>query len=257
VLRHLSSPREALATSLARLDRHFALHLDCEPAALRRPGVTIVATRRRDQPEWGGWLMPFYGLAPDASETCLLSCQPSLEPALHEALAALPPGVRPLNPSWLAAVRAAAVTPGATWSERMVYVADAAAFRPHGIDPSLKIERWAPGARPDTWLSRAFDGPCFVIRDGAGQIAAWAGIKRKSDLAHEIAAATEPAYRGRGLATALTAHATAAILEEGRLALWIAEVDNLPSRRLVERLGFGFYGRQSVTSRFDPSATEK
>jgi GNAT superfamily N-acetyltransferase len=254
VARDLSSLRPGITSTQARLHGHFARALDCNRALLYRPGVWIVPTEARRRPEWHGWVLPLYGLAPAGTGACVLSCLPELAGALERATRDLPAGAQSFDGAWLAAVRAVAGTiAGAEWSRRVIYVADAATFRPHGVDPSVRVERLEPAAHPDLWLSRAFDGPCFVIRDGSGGIAAWAGVKRKSDDAWEIAAVTEPPYRGRGLATVLTARATAEILDQGRLALWVADIDNVLSRRLVERLGFEIYGEQVAAALFDPA----
>lgn len=254
MVRDLSSPRQSVTGTQARLSRHFARALDCDQALLYRPGVWIVPTEVRRRPEWHGWILPLYGLAPAGAGACVLSCLPELAEALQSAVRDVPAGAQSFDGPWLAAVQAIAGTiAGAAWSRRAVYVADAATFRPHGVDPSIRIERLERAEQPDLWLGRAFDGPCFLIRDSSGAIAAWAGIKCKSDDAWEIAAVTEPPYRGRGLATALTARATAEILSQGRLALWVADIDNVLSRRLVERLGFEVYGEQVAAALFDPS----
>jgi GNAT superfamily N-acetyltransferase len=47
----------------------------------------------------------------------------------------------------------------------------------------------------------------------------------------------EPAYRRRGIATALLQRAIEFARERG-VALWTAEVDNMPTRRMFERAGF-------------------
>jgi len=49
---------------------------------------------------------------------------------------------------------------------------------------------------------------------------------------------THPDHRGRGLATALTSHLTAELVEEGKLVCLNVKVDNLPAIRCYEKLGF-------------------
>lgn len=215
--------------------------------------MTVVPTEARRAPEWHGWVLPVYGVAPAESNACVLSCLPELGDPLREALANLPAGAQAMDQRWLAAVRGACEGRVAgDWSECTIYVADPATYRPRGVDPSIRVERLDIERHRDLWLTRAFDGPCFVVWSG-DSIASWAGTKCKSDDAWEIAAVTEASFRGRGLATLLTAIATEEILKSGRLALWVADHDNIGSRRLVERLGFQIYGEMVTLSRFDPT----
>jgi GNAT superfamily N-acetyltransferase len=253
VVRELPSQRPATAAVRARLQAHFARALDCDATLLSRPGVTIIPTEARRGPEWHGWVLPLYGVAPAGTGSCVLSCLPELADPLREALASLPPSVHVMDARWVAAVRAACggLAEG-EWSECMIYVADPATFRQYGIDPSIRVERLDVERQRDLWLARAFDGPCFIIWSG-GSIASWAGTKCKSDDVWEIAAVTDAPFRGRGLATLLTATATEEILKTGRLALWVADHDNTGSRRLVERLGYQPYGEMVTLSRFDPT----
>jgi GNAT superfamily N-acetyltransferase len=254
VVRDLSPQRDTASLVRGRLDAHFADALGCDAALLYRHAVSIVPTELRRTPGWGGWVLPLLGVAVAGAGSCVISCPPELEAPLRAAIADASGGAQTFDGPWLTKVRAvAAGIQGAEWSWRTIFVADRSTFRQHGVDPSIRVERLEPAEHPDLWLSRAFDGPCFLVRDSSGAIASWAGITQRSDAAWEVAAVTEPAYRGRGLATVLTARATAHILESGRLALWVAEIDNDASRRLVERLGFWVYGEQIAASLFDPA----
>lgn len=256
MVRNLSSQRDASSSTRERLHAHFAGALECDEGLLHRPALSIVATEARRAPDGHGWVMPLYGVLPHGSGACVLSCLPELAGPLRAALAGLPLGVQTLDSAWLEAVRRVATSvERAEWARQTVYAADRATFRPHGVDPSIRVERLGRAAYPDLWLSRAFDGPCFVIRDATGSIASWAGVQQKSDDAWEILAVTEPPYRGRGLATVLTATATEEILKQGQLALWVADADNLPSQRLVERLGFQPFADVIAARLFDPGRT--
>jgi len=50
--------------------------------------------------------------------------------------------------------------------------------------------------------------------------------------------ATHPDHRGRGLATALTSHLTAELVNEGKLICLNVKADNVPAIRCYEKLGF-------------------
>jgi hypothetical protein len=254
VVRDLSPQRDTASLVRGRLDTHFAEALGCDRALLHRHGVAIAPTEARRAPEWRGWVLPVFGLAVAGAGSCVIACVPELEAPLRAAVGDASSGAQSFDEPWLPRVRAiAAGIQGAEWSWRTIFVTDRTTFREHGVDPSIRVERLEPADHPDLWLSRAFDGACFLVRDSSGAIASWAGIKQKSEHAWEIVAETEPAYRGRGLATVLTARATAHVLDAGRLALWIADNDNYASRRLVERLGYWVYGEQIAASLFDPT----
>jgi GNAT superfamily N-acetyltransferase len=255
VVRDVSRQRDTATITRTRLDAHFATLLDCEPALLRGSGVVVVPTPRRHAPEWHNWIAPFLGVAPVRAGGCVLSCIPELGDPLQRALDQLPRTAVPFAARWLEAVRGVATSvPGVTWSRRTIHVADHVSFRPYGLDPSVRIERWEVGEHPESWLSQAFDGPRYVIRAPRGEVVAWAGLKRKSDEAWEIAAMTQAPYRGRGLATLLTAAATTEILARGHLALWVADLDNTSAQQLVERLGFRLYGEQIAAHLFGGGA---
>ncbi len=251
MVRDVSRQRDTATITRTRLDTHFATLLDCDPALLRGSGVVVVPTPRRLAPEWHDWIAPLIGVAPTRAGGIVFSCTPELAGPLQRTLDQLPRTAVPFGGRWLEAVRGVAATvPGVTWSRRLIHVADRLSFRPYGLDPSVRIERWEVGEHPDSWLSQAFDGPRFVIRTPQGEVVAWAGLKQKSEEAWEIAAMTQAPYRGRGLATLLTAAATTEILARGHLALWVADLDNKSAQQLVERLGFRPYGEQVAAHLF-------
>jgi ribosomal protein S18 acetylase RimI-like enzyme len=66
----------------------------------------------------------------------------------------------------------------------------------------------------------------------------WApeGIERQIGTVWSVY--TEPGLRGRGLGRAVVAAATAAIVDSGRIARYIAFSDNIPSLRICRSLGF-------------------
>lgn len=240
----LSVLRTSAVTARARLESHLGQMLGCDPGSLLRPGTAIVVADARSRPDWRGRTQALWSVTPLGSSATVISCQAGLADRIDTALTALPRPDQPWESTWLTALQRAVAVPSASWSIRYLYYADDAAFRPHGVDPSIKIERWLPNEQPESPLRQRFDGPCYVIRSGGGRIVAWAGVRLWSDLAVEVAAETEAAYRGRGLATSLTAQATADIVAAGRLALWTTTIDDHPAQRLVERLGFELYGRQ-------------
>lgn len=248
---HDLSTRRAPTAALARLDIHFAQQLDCPAMLLRRPGRwvhggTSWATRAHPS-------LLVEALAVASSGSVVLTTRPDWAQRLEEALASLPAASPPFEADWWPAIaaRLPGVTPhGLTVNDVLLYHADGASFRPFGVDLSHKIERWESSADLPGWTGPPDRSPCFIVRDAAGQIASWSALERSSDLAWTITTATLPAYRGRGLATSLTARATSEVLAQGRQALLVSPFGNESTQRLAERLGFERYGR--LVRLYDP-----
>ena len=51
-----------------------------------------------------------------------------------------------------------------------------------------------------------------------------------------------PEYRGKGYGKATASAATQAVVQENRLALWACQVENIPSQKIAESLGYIFLG---------------
>lgn len=99
---------------------------------------------------------------------------------------------------------------------------------------------WLPADDPGlpSWL-RPFGGEVLVARDpDTGAYLAGVGIKRHDRYGHELAVGTDPAARGRGLATRLVAQAARRVLDEGQLPTYVHASDNPASARVAEAAGF-------------------
>jgi predicted GNAT family acetyltransferase len=92
------------------------------------------------------------------------------------------------------------------------------------------------------WYRMHFDGPVFVARNERGSIAAWAAIKCKSPDIWEMAVATEPQYRGLGLARSVITHATRAAFDAGKQPLYLHDVSNIASAHVCAANGYQPYG---------------
>ena len=95
-----------------------------------------------------------------------------------------------------------------------------------------------------TDLRRRFDGEIFVIWSVRGEIASWSAIKLKSPDVWEIAVVTEAPFRGQGLAKEVVSAATAYILEQGRMALYVHDRTNLASAKVCRSLGYVEYAEE-------------
>jgi GNAT superfamily N-acetyltransferase len=81
----------------------------------------------------------------------------------------------------------------------------------------------------------------YVVRAG-GRVVAAAGYRLWPTGVAHVGVATDPAYRGRGLAGVVASAATADALRNGLLPQWRARIE--PSRRVAARLGYRELGSQ-------------
>ena len=51
-----------------------------------------------------------------------------------------------------------------------------------------------------------------------------------------------PEYRGKGYGKMTASAATQAVVNDNKLALWVYQVENMPSRKIAESLGYIFLG---------------
>jgi len=77
-----------------------------------------------------------------------------------------------------------------------------------------------------------------VAFDDAGEYAAGVGRKRHDDFGQELAVATEPAHRRRGLARSLVAQAAKRVYDEGAIATYLHRPDNEGSAAVAVAAGF-------------------
>ncbi len=101
------------------------------------------------------------------------------------------------------------------------------------------IGEWVGNDDPrlPAWL-RAFNGDVLVAWDRNGRYAAGVGRKMHNRHGHELAVGTEPAHRGRGLATSLVAQAARRVLDDGAIPIYLHDPANVGSQRVAEAAGF-------------------
>lgn len=201
-----------------RLARHLRSWLGTWPPD---GAVTVVGSPRRSQPGWDGMVRPFAGVATPVG--AVLSVPPDrLEAA--RAGGAILDDVLDRLPEALGA-------PGA--------VVGRGAFRYAVSVPELPaVGQWVPADDPRVpeWL-RPFGGDVLVVFED-GHYVAGLGIKRHDELGREVAVATEEPWRGRGLARALVARASARILRAGGVPIYLHGRGNAASARVAAAAGF-------------------
>lgn len=224
---------------VSRIDAFHAVELGCNASLLREPGVHILPSERRTRPGWGGYTVPVLALSTPTGG--IVSARQDL---LERVRSGLGPTAadRPLGPAEftrLHHVARLAIPYAYSLSGHVLYT-DTENFKPRA-SRAVRLERNDPRG---TDLRRRFDGEIFVVWSIRGEIASWSAIKLKSNDVWEIAVVTEPAYRGQGLAREVVSAATAHILEQGRLALYVHDRTNLASAKVCRSLGYVEYGEE-------------
>jgi RimJ/RimL family protein N-acetyltransferase len=222
-----------------RVDQFHAGELGCGRILLEQPGIHVVPSERRGRPGWGGYTVPILALSTPRGG--VVSTRPDLADRIRALLAFSQTG-RPLGAAEferLQQVTRAAVPYAYSLSGHVLF-ADLDRFQPRA-SRAQRLERTDPRGAD---LRRRFDGEVFAIRGTRGDVASWAAIKLKSDDIWEIAVVTEPPYRGQGLAKEVVSAATAYILDQGRLALYVHDRTNLASAKVCRSLGYAEYAEE-------------
>jgi RimJ/RimL family protein N-acetyltransferase len=224
---------------VSRIDAFHAAELGCNASLLREPGVHIVPSERRTRPGWGGYTVPILALATPTGG--VVSTRSDLLERVRSGLGPMS-AERPIGPAEftrLHHVARIAIPYAYSLSGNVLYT-DTEHFQPR---PSRAVRLDRNDARGAD-LRRRFDGEIFVIWSIRGDVASWSAIKLKSDDVWEIAVVTDAAYRGQGLAKEVVSAATAYILEQGRMALYVHDRTNLASAKVCRSLGYVEYAEE-------------
>jgi GNAT superfamily N-acetyltransferase len=178
-------------------------------------GITVVESDLRSHPGWDGKVLPVVGLT--RGDWAMLSVAVGSADGVRKRLRGLRPGdiVKALD----------LMTAAFRWC----------------VEPpkSVDVGEWLPptDARVPGWL-KPFNGDVLVAWDDSGAYGAGVGRKMHNGLGHEISVGTEPALRGRGIATQLVQTATRRILQDVPVATYVHLLDNHASAKVAERAGF-------------------
>jgi len=234
-----------MIATTARLDQYWADELGCTPEDLHAGGVKICAPRHREGPRWMGWLVPLECIALEDAPpgTGVVSVTPYLEGTLRAFLPTVREMADCLPPDGKALVRFARdYLPTGYPKIHAILVCHPETFQP--FPETLPVEPLRHDDSQADWFRYHFDGPIFAARGEHGDVASWAAIKCKSHHVWEMAVATEPPYRNRGLARSTVSRATRAALEAGKVPIYLHDVGNAASARVCRALGYQFYGHE-------------
>jgi len=191
--------------------------------------LEVVSWPGHDLPGWDGGTR--LGLGVESPDRAVLSLSPSLavDPAsldLDRIAAAIH------APDAVTAVPALLGHPGLRFHAGTLRWSDSPSDLP-------AIGEWVGNDDPriPAWL-RAFNGDVLVAWDRDGRYAAGVGRKMHNRHGQELAVGTDPANRGRGLASGLVAQAARRVLADGAIPIYLHDPANVGSRRVAEAAGF-------------------
>lgn len=242
--------------ALHTLDVHFAMALGCSEADLRRPGWTIVNARDEGDP-----MALLFGRRTLLS--LLVPCSvdglperggvarvaPELRERVAELLRELPPSAacQPdalLLLDSLARHVTAECAPASHEAHTHIRYATASGFMPYvgpwldwiePLDESAELEAGALN------LLAQHGAGVWVVRS-QGTVISFAGIRALSPHVSDVTVRTDAtAYRGHGLARAVTSRATRAVLSGGRLPLFRHAASQTDAAHVAESLGYRRY----------------
>jgi GNAT superfamily N-acetyltransferase len=209
------------------LRAHLASWLGAWPAVA---SVDTIGCLARTRPGWDGQNHPV--IAVGGPRGLVLSVSDEAVPHVKQAVR----GHHPSDDSFLGALTQAAGRPGRPAS-RLVFRWCTA--------PAPLQERGTWHAATDsvvpTWL-RGFNGEVLLAFDETGLPVSGVGIKKHTPFGQELAVATNPRARGRGLAAALVAQAARRVLEEGSIPLYLHLLGNVASAKTADASGFNDRG---------------
>ncbi len=124
--------------------------------------------------------------------------------------------------------------PMALWANKHLIVTDAELYRVYRFNPA----KHTPHLNVLAVLSVGADGaPRCEIRSG-GEVSAVAGVNWRSPRFAEVYVYVDPAMRGRGWARAVVSAVANAIVQAGRVPLYVVAESNEVSIRVAEAVGF-------------------
>ena len=220
------------------------------------PGLHVVGTERRTEPDWDGRVSPLRGLS-DGART-VVGVPPGTEEADIDRIFGGDNGntVHALDSEMGVAghdQRICGVGDGGVAVDHIaVLVALGELLDRPGAAFGDAVFRWSTAPAPleslGTWVDardprlpewlHPFNGGVLAVFDPRGAYLAGVGRKVHDEFGHEIAVGTTPAARGRGLARRLVVTAARRILAEGAVPTYLHDPTNHASARVAVSAGF-------------------
>lgn len=194
------------------------------------PGLHVVGTEQRTEPDWDGRVSPLRGLS-DGART-VVGVPPGTEEAVRTVLDPALFDHRIPRRELGRRLGELLDRPGAAFGHAIFRWSTAPA-------PLESLGTWVDARDPrlPEWL-HPFNGGVLAVFDARGAYLAGVGRKVHDEFGHEIAVGTTPAARGRGLARRLVVTAARRILAEGAVPTYLHDPTNHASARVAVSAGF-------------------
>jgi hypothetical protein len=216
---------------IKRLKQGYAHILDTSVRAFDKPGFVMAVTRRRVATDWADSAVPIWFFSTGTNTICSVAPEyadkvDSIFGSQHiESLIAA---------KWLEAGQR--LIDNHQWSayEVFTFLGDL----PPQCDTTHQISKLSLDSPNTEKLMRNFDGDIYAIVDEQQQIQAHAGLKNLG-IIQEMGILTQPQCRGQSMGKAVVAHATAQILAQHLVPVYIPNrLDNAASYALAKSLGY-------------------
>ncbi|HET7558499.1 MAG TPA: hypothetical protein VFK80_00950 [Limnochordia bacterium] len=221
---------------------------DWEPGRIR-----VVAVMERGLPGWHGWSVPVWAIG--RGEAAVFSTthelQADVEAIVNEANSPRQAFQSPV-PERLFSLVKARYPQCAQRVGRLLFAERAAPLT--GPAAEWKVTRLtrAEAAARAHWLGQ-LDWDGFAVLGDDGRILSACGVKIKHPAVWELAVGTEAGQRNRGMAKAVVAAATAAVLDAGRVPIYIHDLSNSASSQVARVVGYRWFGTE-FSCDFHPAA---
>ncbi|MCX7732957.1 MAG: hypothetical protein N2248_07345 [candidate division WOR-3 bacterium] len=238
------------------LDRFFSAYLECDLTRVTPGRVLIIPSNRREIPELH-YENPFALWLVATGNRCIISVQPALETPLKKLIARMPLPIFHLPEGRrmiLETVARALNLPGrvSAFSGPILF-ATRGTFRPVELHPCRQITTadipvLQTAGLYDTCLDRSIaEGTCYAAFDGPDPVSL-AGTREVPHLQDRIAEmyvpGTIPAKRREGYGKTCLSSATRAVIQSGRIPLYLTSDLNPGSIATARAVGYQPYGRQ-------------
>ena len=193
-------------------------------------GLTVVATRTREEPGWDGSVRPLRG-AVDAGGDGIVAVAPAIHHEVTDLLHGQPATLLD-DEQVCAAVGEVVDGPGAVLGAGVLrWVTELST----DLEP---LGTWLPHTDPRVpgWLA-PFGGEALVALDEDGAYVGGVGVKRHGPTGHEVAVVTDEEHRGEGIARRLVATAVVHELAKVPVVTYLHDPSNAASAAVADAVG--------------------
>ncbi len=238
------------------LDRFFSVYLECDLSNVTPGRAWIIPSNRREIPELH-YENPFPLWLIATGSRCVISVQPALEAPLKKLIARMPLAIFHLPQGRRMMLETVARALNA--SGRVSAVSGPILFATRGTFRSVELHPCRPittadipalqkAGLYDTCLNKSIaEGTCYAAFDGASPVSlagTWEVPHLQDQIAEMCVPGTIPSKRREGYGKSCLSFATRAVINSGRIPLYLTSDLNPASIATARAVGYQPYGRQ-------------